>query len=94
MPRRPDPKLVWAARLDGVVGCVQGALWTANVDQVTALRENMPRLGDALDALLVVLKEKPTHLRPLIDDWGGGTNTRGRLVLVRRDWVAATAPAG
>jgi hypothetical protein len=42
--------------------------WTANVDQLTALRENMPRLADALDALLEVLKDKPTHLRPLIDD--------------------------
>jgi hypothetical protein len=28
----------------------------------------MPRLADALDALLEVLKDKPTHLRPLIDD--------------------------
>jgi hypothetical protein len=28
----------------------------------------MPRLADALDALLVVLKDKPAHLRPLIDD--------------------------
>jgi hypothetical protein len=71
MPRRPDPNLVWEARLDGVVGRIQGALWTANVDQLTALRENMPRLADALDALLVVLKDRPTHLRPLIDDKRG-----------------------
>jgi hypothetical protein len=31
----------------------------------------MPRLADAVDALLVVLKDKPTHLRPLIDDKRG-----------------------
>ena len=71
MPRRPDPNLIWEARLDGVGGRIQGALWTANVDQLTALRDNMARLADALDALLVVLKEKPTHLRPLIDDKRG-----------------------
>jgi hypothetical protein len=69
--RRPDPNLVWEGRLDCVVGRIQGALWTANIDQLTALRENMPRLADALDALLEVLKEKPTHLRPLIDDKRG-----------------------
>ena len=71
MRRRPDPNLVWEGRLDGVVGRIRGALWTANVDQLTALWKNMPRLADALDALLVVLKEKPTHLRPLIDDKRG-----------------------
>jgi hypothetical protein len=31
----------------------------------------VPRLADALDALLEVLKDKPTHLRPLIDDKRG-----------------------
>jgi hypothetical protein len=31
----------------------------------------MPRLADTPDALLVVLKEKPTHLRSLIDDKRG-----------------------
>jgi hypothetical protein len=31
----------------------------------------MPRLADTFDALLVVLKDKPTHLRPLIDDERG-----------------------
>jgi hypothetical protein len=45
---------------------------------MTALRENMPRLADALDALLVVLKDKPTHLRPLIDDKRGSSSLRGR----------------
>ena len=40
-------------------------------DQLTALRDNMPRLADALDALRVMLKDKPTHLRPLIDDKRG-----------------------
>ena len=63
MPRTPDPWNLYQARLDGVAGRIQGARWTANVDQLTALRENMPRLADALDALLVVLKDKPTHLR-------------------------------
>jgi len=29
------------------------------------LQENLPRLADAL---LVVLNDQPTHLRPLIDD--------------------------
>jgi hypothetical protein len=53
------------------VGRIQGTLWTANVDQLTALRQNTPRLADALDALLVVLKDKPTHLRALIDDKRG-----------------------
>jgi hypothetical protein len=38
---------------------------------LTALRENVARLADARDALLVVLKDKPTHLRPLIDDKRG-----------------------
>jgi hypothetical protein len=71
MPRKPDPMNLYQARLDGVAGRIQGALWTANVDQLTALRENMPRLADALDALLVVLRDKPTHLRPLIDDKRG-----------------------
>jgi hypothetical protein len=70
-PRRPDPNLVWEGRLDGVVGRIRGALWTANVDQLSALRVNMPRLADALDALSVVSKEKPTQLRPLIDDKRG-----------------------
>jgi hypothetical protein len=59
MPLRPNRNLVWEAGLDGVVGRVQGALCTANVDQLTALRAIMPRLADALDALLVVLKDKP-----------------------------------
>jgi hypothetical protein len=40
-------------------------------DQLTAPRENMPRLAEAVDALLVVLKEKPMHLRPLTDDKRG-----------------------
>jgi hypothetical protein len=31
----------------------------------------MPRLADALDALLVVLKDKPAHIGPLIDDQRG-----------------------
>jgi hypothetical protein len=42
MPRRPDPNLVWEARRDGIVGRVQGALWTATVDQLTAFRATMP----------------------------------------------------
>jgi hypothetical protein len=45
MPRRPDPWNLYQARLDGVAGRIQGALWTANVDQLTALRENMSRLA-------------------------------------------------
>jgi hypothetical protein len=68
MPRTPDPWNLYQARLDGVAGRIQGALWTADVGQ---LRENTPRLADALDALLEVLKDKPTHLRPLIDDKRG-----------------------
>jgi hypothetical protein len=32
MRRRPDPNVVWEARLNGVIGRIQGALWTANVD--------------------------------------------------------------
>jgi hypothetical protein len=71
MPRRPDPNLVWEARRDGIVGRVQGALWTATVDQLTAFRATMPHLADVLDALLVVLKEKPYQLRPLTDDKRG-----------------------
>ena len=59
------------ARLDGVVGRIQRALWTANIDQLTASRENRLRLADALDALLVVLKDKPAHIGPLIDDQRG-----------------------
>jgi hypothetical protein len=31
----------------------------------------VPRLAEALDALLVVLKDKPNHLRTLIDDKRG-----------------------
>jgi hypothetical protein len=45
LERRPDLNLVWEARLDGVAGRIEGALWTANVDQLAALRENTPRLG-------------------------------------------------
>jgi hypothetical protein len=71
MPRTPDLWNLHQARLDGVAGRIQGVLWTANADQLTALRENMPRLADALDALLEVLKDEPTHLRPLIDDKRG-----------------------
>jgi len=40
-----------------------------SISPASSLRENMPRLADALDALLVVLKDNPTHLR--IDDKRG-----------------------
>ena len=71
LPRRADPWNLCQARLDGVAGRIQGAAWTANAGQLTALPQNMPRLADALDALLEALKEKATHLRPLIDDKRG-----------------------
>jgi hypothetical protein len=49
---------------------------TANLVQMSALWENMPRLADDLD-LLVVLKYKPTHLRRLIDDKRGRNHDLG-----------------
>jgi hypothetical protein len=67
MPRKPDPWNLYQARLDGVAGRIQAALWTADVGQLTALQEDWPKLSTAFDALLEVLESKPKG-RPLLDD--------------------------
>jgi hypothetical protein len=66
MPSRSDPLRLYQARLDGVVGRVQGLLWTADVRQLRALREDWPRLAEALDELVAVLDSKPKG-PPLFD---------------------------
>jgi hypothetical protein len=48
MPRNPDPLQIDQARLEGVALRIQGALWTADVAQLTALQEGWPQLAAAL----------------------------------------------